>query len=392
MNLNKRSFWTKFSFIGFSAAVVAVAAAVPVSTQVAGPGNQAAAASGITAISASASQAATVAAQTAAYWTPEMMASAKSLDIAISGFAATRGPATQSATGLATAAGGMVGGDVLVQAERGVQATRRGAELATPTPLDGPYPGPHNTFYYGPKYTTFPIGTVGKLFFSDSVHGGSFQCTATVTVGNSADLDTIWSAGHCIAHGGAGHFYTNFNFCPSYNAGGVNPTRGCWAWDGGAAVPTVWINSGDLTRDFGFVNLASTGSVHATNVASITGGVGFAYNFGRDQHWFHYGYPCVSPWNCVQIVETASEHRYDVNIGGSGPDVNSWGSAQNEGSSGSGVILLFSYSGGYLNSNVSFYFSGGPNGNEHNIEIQGPYYDTFACTVWKLGTGYTGTC
>jgi len=57
------------------------------------------------------------------------------------------------------------------------------------------------------------------------------------------------------------------------------------------------------------------------------------------------------------------------------------------------VQLFHSDAGGYINSNVSFYFSSGPNGNEQGIEIQGPYYDSTVCSVlWKPYTGWPGTC
>jgi hypothetical protein len=401
MDRTKRSSWKKFSFAFMLAGASAMVTGILASqSTLSAQGNSAqgvvSSANGMTTITAAARAAAQASAETEAYWTPALRASAISKDMAVANVGFSVAPAA-APTGVPTVAGGLPGSELTVNVAPGLGPTLRGAaatagQLSTPTPLDGPYPGPNDTFYYGPKYTTYPISTVGKLFFHDPVGGGNFQCTATVTTGNSSILNVIWTAGHCAANGGNAYFYNNFQFCPSYNSGGVNPTRGCWNWNGSASVFTVWFNNGDLTRDEAWIRLNNTGTVWNAPVAQITGGVGFAYNFGRDQHWRHEGYPCVAPWNCVSIVETTAEHRYDVNIGGSGPFVNSWGSGQNEGSSGSGVLLFFSYGGGYLNSNVSFYFSGGPNGNEHNIEIQGPYYDTTVCTLWKAGTGYTGTC
>jgi hypothetical protein len=326
------------------------------------------------------------------------MAAAVPLDIDASslGYQNMRATAAPTASGAPGIAGGSQpngpfgpsAGQVR-QAQAALNAASGGS--GTPVPLDGSFPGPNQTFYYGPKFQTFPIGTVGKLFFTDPTTGGGFQCTASVTTATATILNVIWTAGHCVANGGHSYFYTNFEFCPSYNSGGVNPQRGCWVWDGGASVFTVWFANGDLTRDEAYITLQHTGTVWSTDVANVTGSLGFAWNWPRDQHWFHYGYPCVN-WDCVDIVETAAEHRYDVNIGGSGPFVNSWGSGQTEGSSGSSVILFFSYGGGDINSNVSFYFSSGPNGNEHGIEIQGPYYDSTVCTLWKAGTGWPGTC
>jgi hypothetical protein len=304
------------------------------------------------------------------------------------------------ASGTPSRAGGYLASTGQMIEPEGVHADSPAQNSNGPIPFDGGFSGPNATFYYTPGYSTFPISAVGKLYGHDPRTGGNFQCTASVTVGNANVLNVIWTAGHCVANGGHSYFYTNFLFCPQLR--GTSEPVGCWSWDGAATVFTVWFKNGDLTRDEGVILLNHTGTKYAKNVASVTGGLGFAWNFARDQHWFHYGYPCVGvsgitpSWNCVHIVETAAEHRYDVNIGGSGPEVNSWGTAQTEGSSGSAVQvdLNFAYGGGYfINSNVSFYFTSGPNGNEHGKESQGPYYDSTVCSaLWKPNTGYTGGC
>jgi hypothetical protein len=325
------------------------------------------------------------AAATVAYWTPQRMAAAVPVDMARPYTGAIRMAAPAAASGTPGRAGGY--------SLTGQVNEPQGVHFASPNgnvPLDGGYPGPNDTFYYGPAYNKYPASTVGKLYGHDPVTGGNFQCTATVTVGNSSILDIIWTAGHCVANGGSAYFYSNFLFCPEFKKG-AKPV-GCWAWNGGATVFSAWFYNGDLSLDEGVISLNHTGTKYATDVAAVVGGLGFAWNWGRDQHWFHFGYPCVN-WDCVHVVETAAEHRYDVNMGGAGPYVNSWGSGQTEGSSGSAVQLFHSDNGGYINGNVSFYFSGGPNGNEHGIELQGPYYDTTVCSaLWKPSTGYTGSC
>jgi len=181
----------------------------------------------------------TTAAAALAYWTPERMAAAKemSIDGASLGLQkiAAAAPAAAGTPGLAggfnpaTGVAGPTSGQV-------AQAARSLASPSGIVPLDGGFPGPNNTFFYGPKYVTFPISTVGKLFFTDPVTGGGFQCTASVTSGTASIQNIIWTAGHCVANGGQSYFYTNQVFCPSYNSGGVNPSRGCWAWNGSASV------------------------------------------------------------------------------------------------------------------------------------------------------------
>jgi hypothetical protein len=339
------------------------------------------------------------AAATVAYWTPERMAAAIPMDLARPNTGAIRMSAPAAASGTPSRAGGY-------SAETGQVNEPQGAHFdgASPNenvPLDGSYPGPHDTSFVGnppgtPAYNRYPLSTVGKLFGHDPRSGGNFSCTATVTVGNGSILNIIWTAGHCVVNGGNSYFYSNFLFCPELK--GAGKPVGCWAWNGGASVFSAWYSSADLTRDEGVISLNHTGTKYASDVAAIVGGLGFAWNWGRDQHWFHFGYPCVAVagitpnWDCVHIGVTAAEHRYDVNINGNSPFVNSWGSGQTEGASGSAVQLFHSDAGGYINGNVSFYFSGGPNGNEHGIELQGPYYDSSVCGLWQSFTGYTGSC
>jgi hypothetical protein len=339
------------------------------------------------------------AAATVAYWTPERMAAAVPMDL---GRPNTGAIQTQGDSRMASGTPGRAGGyDPVtrqVREPQGVHFARGSSPEAVGSgPQDGSYPGPNDTFLYVPPYKQFPISAVGKLYGHDPNTGGNFQCTASVTTGNASILNVIWTAGHCVANGGSSYFYDNFLFCPQLKKK-AEPV-GCWAWNGGAGVFTAWFASGDLTLDEGVLTLNHTGSKLATDVANVTGSLGFAWNWGRDQHWEHFGYPCVTVsgitpvWDCTHIAQTSAEHRYDVNIGGSGPNVNSWGSAQTEGSSGSAVQLFFSYGGGDINSNVSFYFTSGPNGNEHGIELQGPYYDSNVCSgLWQPFTGYTGTC
>ena len=347
----------------------------------------------------STSRTGTEAADTFAYWTPERKAAAVPMDVGRPN-TGVHTLAAPTALGTPSVAGGYSASTGRVTAPEAVHPDSGSENPNATVLLDGGFPGPNATYYYAPSYSQFPISAVGKLYGHDPRTGGDFQCSASVTVGDASHLNVIWTAGHCVANGGNSYFYSNFLFCPQLR-GGSEPV-GCWSWDGGAVVFSVWFANGDLTRDEGVILLNHTGTKYAKDVASVTGGLGLAWNWSRDQHWFHYGYPCVGVsgvtpnWNCVDIVATAAEHRYDVNPGGSGPEVNSWGSAQTEGASGSAVQLdhNFNYGGGYfINSNVSFYFNSGPNGNEHGKELQGPYYDTTVCSsLWKPYTGYTGGC
>jgi hypothetical protein len=196
----------------------------------------------------------------------------------------------------------------------------------------------------------------------------------------------IWTAGHCVANGGHSTFYTNWLFCPSYKDG-VNPALGCWAW-AGATTSGEWYTSGAVTRDYALIALNHAGTVINGDVENVTGALGFVWNFPRDQNWVHLGYPSASPYNGLRIIETNTEHRYDDTPDRLGPPTNSWGSAQTPGSSGSSLILFFSYASvGFINSDVSYYYT-----DQAGKELQGPYFDSQVCNFWKVNTGYTGSC
>lgn len=249
----------------------------------------------------------------------------------------------------------------------------------TPVPMGGTsYPGPNDTYEYGPKYRTYPISTVGKLFFK--IGSSNYVCSGTVIGTN-----IIWTAGHCVADGGASTFYSNWVFCPSYDAsqGGPNPALGCWNATS-ASTTTAWYGSRQFGRDYAVVYLASSGSKLSGNVSAYTGTIGYGWNWPRDQHYSHYGYPAESPYSGGKMITTIAEHRYDDTS--STPSTMSWGSAQTGGSSGSGVLRSFSYSGAMLVSNVSYGYDSLPG------ELYGPYYDTTTCNNMKSFGVYTGTC
>jgi hypothetical protein len=320
------------------------------------------------------------------YWTPETMAAAVPKDMGLLG-----APMLPAMAPLPSGLPGGAGGS------RPEQAANPGPGLlsisAAPVPADGAYPGPHDTFAYGPKYRKYPVSTIGKLFFTEP-GVGNFVCSAAVTTGG-APQNIIWTAGHCVASQGGSSFFTNWLFCPSYDSsqGGPNPALGCWSWSF-AATSSEWFNNGAFTRDYAIIGLAPTGTVISANVATVTGGLGFAWNWARDQHWVHLGYPAAAPFSGGLIIETATEHRFDDTPDLLGPATNSWGTSQTGGSSGSAVIKGFYYGLGpgnpngtnWINSNVSYGYVGQPG------ELYGPYFDTQVCNFWKSNTAWPGTC
>jgi hypothetical protein len=328
---------------------------------------------------------------TSAYWTKERMAAAKPVNPVRSGKPQST-IAGNSATGAPQMAGGyapkaLVEPDVVQGNQSAIGTTSSGVPAA-----DGGFPGPHTTWQYFAKYRTYPVSTIAKIFFTKQT-GGNFVCSGSVTYGgNTNNRNTVWTAGHCVSDG-AGRFHTNVQVCPSYDSsqGGVNPNVGCWAGTG-LATTTAWHNSGAFTRDYGMIFTAATGTKIANQIVSAVGGLGFAWNYARDQHWMDFGYPSGSPYTGGKIIVSATEHRYDDQPDNAGPATNSVGSAQTPGSSGGPWILGFSNTGGFINSVNSYYYSSGPNGNEYGKQMQGPYHDTTVCTHWKGWTGWSGTC
>jgi V8-like Glu-specific endopeptidase len=333
------------------------------------------------------------------YWTPARMASARPVAGAAAGTGAPAVSAGDSATGAPGTAGGY---DPLSLSPVASPAAPINTTTTGVGPADGSYPGPNDTFNWFGKTKAYPVSTVGKLFFTEP--SGNFVCSAATTIGNSSQPNMIWTAGHCVGPQGGRSYYSNFLFCPQYN--GKSPV-GCWSW-ASAQQTGNWYFNGYWSADYAYLYLSSTGTKKAAPVTNVVGGLGFGWNWSRDQFWQDFGYPSESPYSGSNLVVTSAEHRYDVtNPNGTagadpGPADDSIGSSQTPGFSGGPWILGFGRPGAgdplshgdWINGNNSYYFtSGGPSGgNEYGVEIQSPYYDTNACNFWKGGSGWTGTC
>ena len=383
-----RAIW--LGLIGTPLVLVAVLAVVGVAVSSAGSSSLQAGKASSEQVAVNKDATATAAA-VQAYWTPERMKDAQPMVKVLSSSTGKATVAGDSATGTPGFAGGRHANGAAIAAPN----TPSGATTSTGVvPADGGYPGPYTGFKWYPKYRTPPVSTIAKIFFTQDVNGnntpGNFVCSGSVTYGGS--LDTVWTAGHCVNNGlnGAGTnngFSYNVLVCPSY-INGINAAVGCWAYTG-ELVSVFWYTNGSLSRDMGGITTAATGTVISDHIANVTGALGFAWNWGRDQSWFDFGYPALPnpPFNGGAINTCASEHRYDVNTDGDGPDTNSIGCNSGRGSSGGPWILFFSGDGGFINSVNSWLYLA-----QEGAEIQGPYYDTYSCQVWKALTGYGPSC
>ena len=336
------------------------------------------------------------------YWTRARMASAKPAQPVVSGTAA-KGAKADNAGNTATGRPGLAGGYVPAGLHAGLAQgggiINRNAQSSSVLPADGGYPGPNDTYNWIGSQGNFPVTAIGKLFFTEP--GGNFVCSAAATYGGGTK-DMVWTAGHCVGPQGGRSYYSNFLFCPQYN-NGANPKVGCWSW-ALAQQTGGWYFNGYWSADYAYLYMQPAGGTKKIHVVAATGGLGFGWNWSRDQFWQDFGYPSGSPYSGGKLVITSAEHRYDVTNPGSDPGQqdNSIGSSQTPGFSGGPWVLSFGHHypadpishGDWINGNNSYYFtSGGPGGgNEYGVEIQSPYYDTNACNFWKSGSGWTGTC
>jgi V8-like Glu-specific endopeptidase len=230
------------------------------------------------------------------YWTPERMKSAVPLDMPKAtgpakrvGEAAPKGKAQLHRGSPPTV-------DVGRNMERQLYVPDRNGASSRAETRDFATPG----FFFTtsrvfPDAATraYPNRAAGKLFFSDTVHGGNFVCSASVIAPR-----LIVTAGHCVAHGspnaGVRHFHSNFLFVPAFR-NGVAPFRQ-WNWVR-ATTTNNWFLSGSVPnlQDTAIIELADQnfGGV-SRRIGEITGWLGTWTLGGRqlNNHITQIGYPC----------------------------------------------------------------------------------------------------
>ncbi|MEO7022152.1 MAG: trypsin-like peptidase domain-containing protein [Ktedonobacteraceae bacterium] len=135
---------------------------------------------------------------------------------------------------------------------------------------------------------SFPLSTVGKIFFSDS-SGRNYVCSGTAIA--STNHNMVDTAGHCLY--GQGKWMQNVLFCPLYDKG-IGPYD-CWVARA-LLVPAEWMRAkpNELHRDFGMIVVNPN---EQGNLTDIVGGAGWAYNQPIEQSYYAYGYPAGSPFN-----------------------------------------------------------------------------------------------
>jgi hypothetical protein len=196
-----------------------------------------------------------------------------------------------------------------------------GVEPALGTVAD--YPGPFQRYSWLGAFVTYPVSTIAKVFLQQDDDGDgtltNFVCSGSVVFVGSPQADRFVTAGHCVHNGlngvGAnGGWSTNFIVCPSYNAAGVNPKRGCWTATN-LATSTEWYAFGNPEADLGGAHIAPTGTVWLDEIGDVTGELGRAWNWSSGRALMVLGYPHAPPFDGRRIVVCATVHWYNFDWG-----------------------------------------------------------------------------
>lgn len=154
-------------------------------------------------------------------------------------------------------------------------------------------------------FAGFTERTSGKVFFTKP-GVGNFVCSGTVV--NSAGLDAVWTAGHCVHGGDGGTWATNWVFVPDYDNG--SRPYGTWSarqlWSKGD-----WINDSDFDEDMG---VAIMNPLSGTHIVNRVGGQGFTVNQGKRVYEVAFGYAAEAPFNGQTLRSCAgtSSPEWDV--------------------------------------------------------------------------------
>lgn len=244
-----------------------------------------------------------------------------------------------------------------------------------PTDLDPtagyPYPPPFNQHEVLTPYTTYPYCTVGKVFFKQN--GGSYVASAAAIGKNG-----LWTAGHVVHAGNnsASGWSTNMVFVPAYKDGaaplGTFTVRQLFC-------RTQWYQHGNPGGLFEDMGAAIMNPLNGRMLSQVTGWLGFAWNFPRNQVWTSLGFPAAPPFNGQRMFQDTAPYANDGNVPGS-PHPEGIGCSMTGGCSG-GPWVIGLGSTNYVNGENSY------RPNSQPLEIYSPYYGDNARSLMQLVTG-----
>lgn len=276
-----------------------------------------------------------------AYWTSARMKAAISLDKqTVSG----KAPATRTAT-----------------APKGAAVAIRGAGPTVAPTVSGRSVRPAYTFpnlpYYAPT-----ARTVGKVFFSRTYGGQTWNYVCSGAVVNSEGKSTVWTAGHCVYDYADGNqmtkprvWDTNFIFVPSYSNGSA--PYGYW-YSRSLTTMNAWIGSRDFANDNG---AAFMNRNYGYRIADYLGSQGLTWNQSASFYANAFGYPQAAPFNGAYLVKASGY------TAASGNTIYMY-SGLTGGSSGGPWLRNYDGNYGLINGHNDFVYTSSPN------YMYSPYY------------------
>jgi V8-like Glu-specific endopeptidase len=223
----------------------------------------------------------------AAYWTPERMRAARPVEESAQYAKAAAVPQQGLKAGLTLAGSAK---QLLVPPAHGTIKAPANRPMATDPNLNASHP---------------TARTAGKVFFSRD--GGNWVCSGTVV--NSAGLNTVWTAGHCIHGGKGGTLASNWTFVPAYNADLANP-RPYGTWTAvGLWIRTAWMTDSNFAEDMG---VAIMGILNGQHIVGLLGGQGLWTNAGTNQFMNAFGYPQEAPFDGRRLKQCAAWSTQEV--------------------------------------------------------------------------------
>ncbi|MDQ4094664.1 MAG: hypothetical protein M3174_00435 [Actinomycetota bacterium] len=210
--------------------------------------------------------------------------------------------------------------------------------------------------------------THGRIFFRSE--GRSYTCSGTVITTDNRSV--VWTAGHCVNHGGD-RWANKWIFVPGYDDG--EAPYGKWTAQTLAA-PRGWINHGSSAYDIGAAILNP--NARGEYIADVVGSLGIAWNLPRRQEFTVYGYPAAGLFTGGSLWACRSAYGWSDPI--PGPNPLAVGCNLPYGSSGGGWVVELS-DGLYLNSVTSYSHVG-----ERHV-VYGPYFGDAAASLYERVSG-----
>ncbi|KYH45041.1 hypothetical protein [Branchiibius sp. NY16-3462-2] len=284
-----------------------------------------------------------------AYWTPARMKAAVSLDKqVISGKAPARKATTPQ------------GAAKSIKAAAPIVALKRTNVAVSPK-----YSFP-NLPYYAPT-----ARTVGKVFFSRTYGGQTWNYVCSGAIVNSEGKSTVWTAGHCVYDYADGNaktkprvWDTNFTFVPSYSNGSA--PYGYW-YSRSLTTMSSWMSNRDYANDNG---AAFMNRNYGYRIADYLGAQGLAWNQSANFYASAFGYPQAYPFNGAYLVKATAN---TVSAG----NVIYMYSGLTGGSSGGPWLRNYDGNYGQINGHNDFIYTNSPS------YMYSPYYGNQVASLYN---------